>query len=52
MNRQTDEQTEKVVSDQTYNAILPWNGMPIKAWTRGVPLEDALEKQLRNVWYA
>jgi tRNA-splicing ligase RtcB (3'-phosphate/5'-hydroxy nucleic acid ligase) len=37
------------MSDQTYNVILPENGVPIKAWTRGVPLESAAEKQLRNV---
>ena len=37
------------MSDQTYNVILPEKGVPIKAWTRGVPLEDAAEKQLRNV---
>jgi tRNA-splicing ligase RtcB len=37
------------MSDQTYNVILPEKGVPIKAWTRGVPLEGAAEKQLRNV---
>jgi len=37
------------MTDQTYNVILPEKGVPIKAWTRGVPLEDAAEKQLRNV---
>jgi tRNA-splicing ligase RtcB len=24
-------------------------GVPIKAWTRGVPIEDAARKQLENV---
>ncbi len=32
-----------------YNVIKPENGVPIKAWTQGVQLEDAAEKQLRNV---
>src|ERR1700757_4753292 len=27
----------------------PDNGVPIKAWTKGVPLEDAAQKQLLNV---
>jgi tRNA-splicing ligase RtcB (3'-phosphate/5'-hydroxy nucleic acid ligase) len=33
----------------TYNIITPDKGVPIKAWTKGVPLEDAAEKQLLNV---
>jgi tRNA-splicing ligase RtcB (3'-phosphate/5'-hydroxy nucleic acid ligase) len=37
------------MTDQAYNVILPEKGVPIKAWTRGVPLEDAAERQLRNV---
>src|SRR6185312_8091297 len=32
-----------------YNVIQPENGVLIKAWTRGVQLEAAAEKQLRNV---
>ena len=32
-----------------YNVIKPENGVPIKAWTKGVQLEEAAEKQLRNV---
>src|SRR5919202_4924399 len=31
-----------------YNVIKPENGVPIKAWTQGVQLEEAAEKQLRN----
>ena len=31
------------------NVITPENGVPIKAWTRGVPLEDAARNQLLNV---
>ena len=37
------------MTDQTYNVILPDHGVPIKAWTKGVPLEDAAQKQLLNV---
>ena len=37
------------MTDHAYNIILPEKGVPIKAWTRGVPLEEAAEKQLRNV---
>ena len=32
-----------------YNVIQPDQGVPIKAWTRGVPVEASAEKQLRNV---
>src|SRR6185369_7724561 len=32
-----------------YNVINPETGVPIKAWTKGVQLEEAAEKQLRNV---
>ncbi len=35
--------------ERPYNLIQPENGVPIKAWTRGVPLEAEAEKQLRNV---
>src|SRR5438132_11437338 len=34
---------------QAYNVIKPENGVPIKAWTKGVPLEDAARQQLLNV---
>src|ERR1700742_2365083 len=37
------------MTDTTYNVIKPDNGVPIKAWTRGVPLEDAARQQLLNV---
>ncbi len=36
------------MSDNTYNVIKPDNGAPIKAWTKGVPLEDAVRQQLLN----
>ncbi len=29
--------------------LIPSDGAPIKAWTRGVPMEDEAKKQLRNV---
>jgi tRNA-splicing ligase RtcB len=35
-------------NDNTYEAI-PSGGAPIKAWTRGVPVEDAAKKQLLNI---
>src|SRR3954447_3727107 len=39
----------KVMTERNYNVISPESGVPIKAWTRGVQLEEAAEKQLRNV---
>ena len=40
---------EKTMTENTYNVIKPDNGVPIKAWTKGVPLEDAARQQLLNV---
>ncbi|HZP23666.1 MAG TPA: RtcB family protein [Terriglobales bacterium] len=37
------------MTERNYNVIAPEAGVPIKAWTRGVVLEEAAEKQLRNV---
>ena len=37
------------MSENTYNLIQPENGVPIKAWTKGVAIETGAEKQLRNV---
>src|SRR5437899_130530 len=37
------------MTDTTYNVLKPENGAPIKAWTKGVPLEDAARQQLLNV---
>src|SRR5881397_1437001 len=37
------------MTDNTYNVIRPENGGLIKAWTKGVPLEDAARQQLLNV---
>src|ERR1700692_4854336 len=36
------------MSETTYNVIAPKTGVPVKAWTKGVPLEDAARKQLLN----
>src|SRR6201998_863171 len=35
--------------EKTYNVIATEKGVPIKAWTRGVPLEDQARAQLLNV---
>jgi tRNA-splicing ligase RtcB len=32
-----------------YNVIKPEKGVPIKAWTKGVPVEEAAQQQLLNV---
>ena len=37
------------MSEHKYNVIAPEHGVPVKAWTKGVPLEDAARKQLLNV---
>ena len=37
------------MTDTTYNVIMPDKGVPIKTWTKGVPLEDAARQQLLNV---
>jgi tRNA-splicing ligase RtcB len=35
--------------ERTYEVIGVEGGVPIKAWVRGVPIEEAASKQLRNV---
>jgi tRNA-splicing ligase RtcB len=37
------------VTNKTYNVFKPEDGVPIKAWTQGVPVEEAAQKQLLNV---
>ena len=37
------------MTEHTYNVITRESGVPIKAWTKGVPLEEAAQKQLLNV---
>jgi len=34
---------------QSYDVFTPERGVPIKAWTRGVPVEDAAKQQLFNI---
>lgn len=36
------------MSQAAYNLITPESGVPIKAWTRGVPIEEAARQQLLN----
>ncbi|HYL78282.1 MAG TPA: RtcB family protein [Bryobacteraceae bacterium] len=36
------------MADTAYNLITPETGVPIKAWTKGVALEDEARKQLLN----
>ena len=37
------------MSETTYNVLMPpEKGVPVKAWTKGVPLEDQARKQLLN----
>src|SRR5260370_42045450 len=36
------------MSDKSYNVFAPKEGVPIKAWTKGVQLEDEARKQLMN----
>src|SRR6185437_13776679 len=40
---------ENTMNDSTYNVMKPEYGAPIKAWTKGVQLEDAAKQQLLNV---
>jgi hypothetical protein len=35
--------------EKNYNVLTAESGVPIKAWTKGVPLEDQARKQLLNV---
>ena len=37
------------MTENTYNVIKPDSGVLIKAWTKGVQLEDAARQQLLNV---
>jgi tRNA-splicing ligase RtcB len=38
-----------MADETTYNVLTPERGVPIKAWTKGVPLEDQARAQLLNV---
>ena len=37
------------MSEETYNVIAPERGVPVKAWTKGVLLDDRAKEQLLNV---
>jgi tRNA-splicing ligase RtcB len=37
------------MNDNTYEVFAPEHGAHIKAWTRGVPVEDAAKQQLLNI---
>src|SRR5438128_9956160 len=36
-------------NDHSYEVFAPEHGAPIKAWTRGVPVEEAAKQQLMNI---
>jgi len=38
-----------MANDHTYEVFAPEHGAPIKAWTRGVPVEAAAKQQLLNI---
>jgi tRNA-splicing ligase RtcB len=38
-----------MANDPTYEVFAPPHGVPIKAWTRGVPVEEAAKQQLLNI---
>src|SRR5437868_8238262 len=41
--------TDNDMNDNTYEVFSPEHGAHIKAWTRGVPVEDAAKQQLLNI---
>ena len=36
------------MTDATYNVFVPEKGVPVKAWTKGVQLEEQAKQQLLN----
>src|SRR5512142_896414 len=38
-----------MTNERHYEVLTPEHGAPIKAWTRGVPVEDEAKKQLYNI---
>ena len=38
-----------MTNDRNYEVFTPEHGAPIKAWTRGVPVEEEAKQQLRNI---
>src|SRR5215212_9328305 len=45
----THEGESAMANDHTYEVFAPPHGAPIKAWTRGVPVEEEAKKQLLNI---
>jgi tRNA-splicing ligase RtcB (3'-phosphate/5'-hydroxy nucleic acid ligase) len=41
--------TEATIMESTYKIIATDSGVPIKAWTVGVPFEEGAERQLKNL---
>src|SRR3954452_25189252 len=39
---------ESNMSETSYNVFAPESGVPVKAWTKGVQLEDQARQQLLN----
>jgi tRNA-splicing ligase RtcB len=37
------------MTTRTYEVFMPDHGVPVKSWTKGVPVEEAAKKQLLNV---
>ena len=37
------------MNEMNYNVLTAERGVPVKAWTKGVPVEEAARKQLLNV---
>lgn len=48
-NNNTNVNTKTKSNETNYNEITPPNSTPIKMWTKGVPVEEAAEQQLRNI---
>jgi tRNA-splicing ligase RtcB (3'-phosphate/5'-hydroxy nucleic acid ligase) len=44
-----EQMSDEMNKETNYEVIAPENGMPIKAWIKGVQLEDQARKQLLNV---
>ena len=45
----SEREEQGMSGERTYDVIDSGAGVPIKAWTRGVPLEEEAARQLRNV---
>lgn len=45
----SEREEHSMTGERAYDVIDSGDGVPIKAWTRGVPLEEEAARQLRNV---